>query len=147
MDAAEMGVVAYQLTRRRYDRQEVRMWKNMTWLAAEWRYWYEWRNLALAARLEGRDELPPKNRPFRYTFRWLGVAVALPVTVVGVLGLLGYAVSTSEQALQIALGMVVILSIIGWVIWIIYSMVTMNENGPSNIVISHWRQKHGTKGS
>lgn len=121
------------------------MWKNMTWLAEEWRYWYEWKKMALARRLDGEEQPPPKNNPFRYTFQWVGVAVALPATVIGVVGVLGWAISTSEQVMKVAVVVSISLASVVWVIWILHSLIAMSDNGPSDSVVSRWRQTHNAK--
>jgi len=122
------------------------MWKNMTWLAEEWRYWAEWRKMTIAARLEGKEDLPPRNSPFWYTFRWIGVGVALPVTVLGVLGILGHLLLTNDTALELAIYAAAVVAVVSWVLWILYSCISMKETGPhESVAMSRWLKTHEKK--
>ena len=121
------------------------MWKNMTWLAAEWRYYFEWRKLALASRLEGAGRVPNRNNPWGYTLKWMGVAIVFPLAIAVGTGLIWYAVSTSEAAAQFftALGIILLICVI--VTWIAWSFVSMNDGGPSDVVETHWKRLNGSK--
>lgn len=45
-----------------------------------------------------------------------------------------------------AMGVAVVLFLAAWVVYIIYSMVSMEDRGPSAAVVSKWKQENG-KGS
>ena len=123
------------------------MLENMKWLRAEWRYWFEWRRLYVAHRLDVTEQPPEKNNPWKYTFRWAGVAIALPMTIAVVLaGIVRAFVnlgSKDHPGAEVIVVLTIILSIIGWGSWIIYSLVCIGDEGPSHVVKTHWDRQHG----
>lgn len=122
------------------------MWQNLQWLRAEWRYYFEWRRLRFAAKLEGKEEMPERNAPLGYTFRWLGVVVMCPTIVISLLGVIVWSLYTNPDAMKIAFGVLTILFMVAVVLWVIFSLVSMSDHGPSHVVEQHWKRTHG-KGS
>lgn len=120
------------------------MWQNLQWLKAEWAYYFEWRSLYLAKRLEGVNEyeLPKRNSPWGYTFAWLGVAVVLPIVVTSAAAVLTMLMIESERVASIVVYVASIFAAVGVIFWIIAALVRVAERGPSEVVERHWTKTH-----